>query len=70
MQIKDLLSLLDTAVSIVIKVRDAKRAKDCDHHVLLLHQEIPGIEHRDEPTCPCKPRYQCFKCSKTIQIRG
>ena len=69
---KEFISLLDAAFSLFIKFRDAQKPKEatCSHLLLLAHNDVPNVEHKDAAYCVCKPRYQCFQCHQIFDPRN
>ena len=66
-QLKPLLELVDAAVSLFLKLRDAKRAAPCDHDIYLAHDVTAKVEHKNEAYCACSPNYQCLKCHQVFR---
>lgn len=68
--LKPFIGLVDAAVSLFIKIRDARKSVACSHLLLLAHHNVPDLEHKNEAYCACKPTYQCFLCQQIFEPRN
>lgn len=65
--LKEIVSLIDAVVSLVIKIRDARKIKPCDHDIFLAHNfSDKEVKHENELFCPCGAQYQCLLCDSVF----